>query len=96
MSRLFCVGNRSTTDGEKQWSYTILYYSQANSSSYIPVVGFIIGEENTQTKSLVITFKNEKVSSYSFCAGANNVKTAIFNSNSIRYSTPASGIEKPI
>lgn len=69
--------NRSTSDGEEQWSYT-MYNSQAKSTAFIPVVGFLIGGANTQTKSLMITFKKEKVSSYSFSAGANNVKTGIF------------------
>jgi len=31
-----------------------------------------------QTKSLMIMFKNENVSSYSFSAEANNVKTGVF------------------
>lgn len=69
--------NRSTTDGEEQWSYT-MYNSQAKSTSYIPVVGFLMGGANSQTKSLAISFKDEKVSSYSFSSGVNHVKTGVF------------------
>nr|WP_253906992.1 outer membrane protein assembly factor BamE [Brenneria sp. hezel4-2-4] len=69
--------SRSLIDGEEQWSYT-MYNSQSKATSFIPVVGLLAGGANTQTKSLTVMFKGEKVSSYIFNAGKSDVKTGIF------------------
>lgn len=69
--------SRSLVDCEEQWSYT-MYNSQSKATSFIPVVGLLAGGADTQTKSLSISFKGEKVDSYIFNAGKSNVKTGIF------------------
>ncbi|WP_289997828.1 hypothetical protein [Photorhabdus laumondii] len=68
---------RSLTDGEEQWSYT-MYNSQAKATSFIPVIGLLAGGADTQSSSLTIMFKGEKVDSYVFNTGQSNVKTGIF------------------
>ncbi|MBE3488380.1 MULTISPECIES: outer membrane protein assembly factor BamE [unclassified Enterobacter cloacae complex] len=69
--------SRSLIDGEEQWSYT-MYNSQSKATSFIPAVGLLAGGANSQTKSLTVSFKGEKVSTYIFNAGTSNVKTGIF------------------
>lgn len=69
--------SHSLIDGEEQWSYT-MYNSQSKATSLIPVVGLLAGGADSQTKSLKVSFKGEKVSSYIFNAGKSNVKTGIF------------------
>lgn len=69
--------SRSLIDGEEQWSYT-MYNSQSKATSFIPVIGLLAGGADTQSSSLTIMFKGEKVDSYVFNAGKSNVKTGIF------------------
>ena len=69
--------SRSLIDGEEQWSYT-MYNSQSKATSFIPVIGLLAGRADTQSSSLSIMFKGEKVDSYVFNAGKSNVKTGIF------------------
>lgn len=69
--------SRSLTDGEEQWSY-VMYNSQSKATSFIPVIGLLAGGANTQTSSLTIMFKGEKVDSYIFNSGKSDVKTGIF------------------
>ncbi|PWD56938.1 hypothetical protein [Pectobacterium parmentieri] len=65
-------------DGEDRWIYT-MYNSQMKATSFIPVIGGLFtGGNDTQTKSLIITFKGEKVSSYEFSAGASEIKNGVF------------------
>ncbi|EKM6057067.1 outer membrane protein assembly factor BamE [Salmonella enterica] len=69
--------SRSLIDGEEQWSYT-MYNNQSKATSFIPVAGLLAGGADSQTKSLTVSFKGEKVSTYIFNAGTSNVKTGIF------------------
>ncbi|MBQ4781539.1 hypothetical protein F9U38_13575 [Pectobacterium versatile] len=65
-------------DGEDRWIYT-MYNSQMKATSFIPVIGGLLtGGNDTQTKSLIITFKGEKVSSYEFSSGASEIKNGVF------------------
>lgn len=69
--------SRSLIDGEEQWYYT-MYNSQSKATSFIPVIELFAGGADTQLSSLTIMFKGEKVDSYVFNAGKNNVKTGVF------------------
>lgn len=74
--------SRSLIDGEEQWSYT-MYNSQSKATSFIPVVGLLSGGTDSQTKSLTVSFKGDKVSTYIFNAGKSNVKTGFFKKTSV-------------
>ncbi|MBA0198453.1 hypothetical protein H0249_18255 [Pectobacterium brasiliense] len=69
--------HRMVIDGEDRWIYT-MYNSQMKATSFIPVIGAFTGGNDTQTKSLIITFKSEKVSSYEFSSGASEIKNGVF------------------
>ncbi|KFW98284.1 hypothetical protein KP22_21410 [Pectobacterium betavasculorum] len=70
--------HRMVIDGEDRWIYT-MYNSQMKATSFIPIVGGLFtGGNDTQTKSLIITFKGEKVSSYEFSSGASEIKNGVF------------------
>ncbi|MDX6917458.1 hypothetical protein R9X49_20320 [Pectobacterium carotovorum] len=48
-----------------------MYNSQMKTTSFISVIGGLLtGSNDIQTKSLIIIFKGEKVSSYEFSASA--------------------------
>ncbi|WP_323636977.1 hypothetical protein [Pectobacterium polaris] len=69
--------NHMVKDGEDRWFYT-MYNNQMKATSFIPIVGMFTGGNDMQLKSLFITFKGEKVSSYEFNAGASETKNGVF------------------
>ncbi|UMO86325.1 hypothetical protein HP572_13070 [Pectobacterium sp. PL64] len=70
--------NRMVIDGEDRWVYS-MYNNQMKATSFIPIVGGLLtGGHDMQMKSLFITFKSEKVSSYEFNAGASETKNGVF------------------
>ncbi|MEI7126392.1 MULTISPECIES: hypothetical protein [Pectobacterium] len=68
---------RITTDDEEKWSYSMHNY-RSKPTSYIPIVGILTGGTDIEEKSILITFKGEKVSSYEFTAGASEMKRGAF------------------
>ncbi|PWD67085.1 hypothetical protein [Pectobacterium parmentieri] len=68
---------RITSDDEETWSYSMHNY-RSKPTSYIPLVGVLIGGTDIEEKSILITFKGEKVSSYEFSAGASEIKHGAF------------------
>ncbi len=65
------------SDNEEKWSYSMHNY-RSKPTSYIPLVGVLIGGTDIEEKSILITFKGEKVSSYEFSAGASEIKHGAF------------------
>ncbi|WKV52162.1 outer membrane protein assembly factor BamE [Dickeya fangzhongdai] len=63
-------------DGNEVWSY-VMHNNQMSATSYIPIVGLFTGGSDNQSKTLQITFKNNKVDKWSFSSGDNVVKTGI-------------------
>ncbi|UUE58991.1 hypothetical protein [Pectobacterium aroidearum] len=68
---------RIASDDEEKWSYSMHNY-RSKPASYIPLVGVLIGGTDIEEKSIFITFKGEKVSSYEFSAGASEIKHGAF------------------
>lgn len=68
---------RIASDNEEKWSYSMHNY-RSKPTSYIPLVGVLIGGTDIEEKSILITFKGEKVSSYEFSAGASEIKHGAF------------------
>ncbi|AYH00945.1 hypothetical protein C5E26_08380 [Pectobacterium parmentieri] len=68
---------RIASDDEEKWSYSMHNY-RSKPTSYIPLVGVLIGGTDIEEKSILITFKGEKVSSYEFSAGASEIKHGAF------------------
>ncbi|WP_233985925.1 hypothetical protein [Pectobacterium versatile] len=68
---------RITSDDEEKWSYSMHNY-RSKPTSYIPLVGVLIGGTDIEEKSILITFKGEKVSSYEFTASASEMKRGPF------------------
>ncbi|AOR59346.1 MULTISPECIES: hypothetical protein [Pectobacterium] len=68
---------RITSDDEEKWSYSMHNY-RSKPTSYIPIVGILTGGTDIEEKSILITFKGEKVSSYEFTAGASEMKRGAF------------------
>ncbi|QQA74594.1 hypothetical protein [Pectobacterium parmentieri] len=68
---------RIASDDEEKWSYSMHNY-RSKPTSYIPLVGVLIGGTDIEEKSILITFKDEKVSSYEFSAGASEIKHGAF------------------
>ncbi|MBN3055176.1 META domain-containing protein [Pectobacterium brasiliense] len=68
---------RIASDNEEKWSYSMHNY-RSKPTSYIPLVGVLIGGTDIEEKSILITFKGEKVSSYEFSAGASEIKRGAF------------------
>ncbi|WCG82243.1 hypothetical protein [Pectobacterium sp. A5351] len=68
---------RIASDDEEKWSYSMHNY-RSKPTSYIPLVGVLIGGTDIEEKSILITFKGEKVSSYEFTAGASEMKRGAF------------------
>ncbi|RRO08561.1 hypothetical protein, partial [Pectobacterium aquaticum] len=52
---------RITSDDEEKWSYSMHNY-RSKPTSYIPIVGILTGGTDIEEKSILITFKGEKVS----------------------------------
>ncbi|WP_426725974.1 hypothetical protein [Enterobacter cloacae complex sp. 277I4] len=72
--------NTRTTldDGNEQWKY-FMSNNQFNATTFIPVVGLLLGGSQTQSKTLEIDFKGETVSKWTFSSDNNNTKTGILN-----------------
>ncbi|MFJ5398379.1 hypothetical protein [Pectobacterium sp. CHL-2024] len=68
---------RIASDDEEKWSYSMHNY-RSKPTSYIPLVGVLIGGTDIEEKSIFITFKGEKVSSYEFSADASEIKHGAF------------------
>ncbi|MBA5600751.1 hypothetical protein H1224_06695 [Pectobacterium aroidearum] len=68
---------RITSDDEEKWSYSMHNY-RSKPTSYIPIVGILTGGTDIEEKSILITFKGEKVSSYEFTASASEMKRGPF------------------
>ncbi|WP_165707421.1 hypothetical protein [Pectobacterium polaris] len=68
---------RITSDDEEKWSYSMHNY-RSKPTSYIPIIGILTGGTDIEEKSILITFKGEKVSSYEFTAGASEMKRGAF------------------
>ncbi|MFP9462690.1 hypothetical protein AB6D30_20735 [Pectobacterium brasiliense] len=68
---------RIASDDEEKWSYSMHNY-HSKPTSYIPLVGVLIGGTDIEEKSILITFKGEKVSSYEFSSGASEIKNGVF------------------
>ncbi|GLX45806.1 hypothetical protein [Pectobacterium carotovorum] len=68
---------RITSDDEEKWSYSMHNY-RSKPISYIPIVGILTGGTDIEEKSILITFKGEKVSFYEFTAGASEMKRGAF------------------
>lgn len=68
---------RITSDDEEKWSYSMHNY-RSKPISYIPIVGILTGGTDIEEKSILITFKGEKVSAYEFTAGASEMKRGAF------------------
>ncbi|WP_323663698.1 hypothetical protein [Pectobacterium carotovorum] len=68
---------RITSDDEEKWSYSMHNY-RSKPTSYIPIVGILTGGTDIEEKSILITFKGEKVSSYEFTASASEMKRGAF------------------
>lgn len=68
---------RITSDDEEKWSYSMHNY-RSKPTSYIPIVGILTGGTDIEEKSILITFKGKKVSSYEFTAGASEMKRGVF------------------
>ncbi|UYA59917.1 putative lipoprotein [Pectobacterium sp. F1-1] len=68
---------RIASDDEEKWSYSMHNY-RSKPTSYIPIVGILTGGTDIEEKSILITFKGEKVSSYEFTAGASEMKSGVF------------------
>ncbi|MBA5239177.1 hypothetical protein H2Y54_21940 [Pectobacterium aroidearum] len=68
---------RIASDDEEKWSYSMHNY-RSKPTSYIPLVGVLIGGTDIEEKSILITFKGEKVNSYEFSAGASEIKRGAF------------------
>lgn len=70
--------HRMVIDGEGRWFYT-MYNNQMKTTSLISVIGGLLtGSNDIQTKSLIIIFKGEKVSSYEFSASASEIRNGVF------------------
>ncbi|MBI0557237.1 hypothetical protein F6Q06_22535 [Pectobacterium parmentieri] len=68
---------RITSDDEEKWSYSMHNY-RSKPISYIPIFGILTGGTDIEEKSILITFKGEKVSFYEFTAGASEMKRGAF------------------
>jgi len=65
---------RETTTGsnEEQWLYSS-YKSDMTALTYVPIINLFSSGADTQSKSLTVTFKGDKVSDWNFSSNSDSV-----------------------
>ncbi|EEO6104579.1 hypothetical protein G6104_004436, partial [Salmonella enterica] len=70
-------GTRTTLDsGNEEWTYT-MDNNQFDATTFIPVIGLLTGGAQTQAKTLIIEFKSETVSKWTFSENNSKMKTGL-------------------
>ncbi|EXU75285.1 outer membrane protein assembly factor BamE domain-containing protein [Erwinia mallotivora] len=62
----------STGSNEEQWLYSS-YKSDMTALTYVPIINLFSSGSDTQSKSLTVTFKGDKVSDWNFSSKSDSV-----------------------
>ncbi|MEP8704719.1 hypothetical protein [Enterobacter roggenkampii] len=76
-ARLGEPDTRTTTDdGQEEWAY-LMVNNQFDATTFMPFAGLLTGGSKTQARELVITFRGDTVSQWTFSANNSSMKTGL-------------------
>lgn len=76
-ARLGEPDTRTTTDdGQEEWTY-LMVNNQFDATTFLPFAGLLTGGSKTQARELVITFRGDTVSQWTFSENNSRMKTGL-------------------
>ena len=66
----------TTDDGQEEWAY-LMVNNQFDATTFLPFAGLLTGGSKTQARELVITFRGDTVSQWTFSENNSRMKTGL-------------------
>ncbi|HAE2415417.1 TPA_asm: hypothetical protein G3286_004835 [Salmonella enterica subsp. enterica serovar Newport] len=66
----------TTDDGQEEWTY-LMVNNQFDATTFLPFAGLLTGDSKTQAGELVITYRGDTVSQWTFSENNSRMKTGL-------------------
>ncbi|HCM4479928.1 TPA: hypothetical protein N3I75_004648 [Salmonella enterica subsp. enterica serovar Java] len=66
----------TTDDGQEEWTY-LMVNNQFDATTFLPFAGLLSGGSKTQARELVITYRGDTVSQWTFSENSSRMKTGL-------------------
>ncbi|ECI2267556.1 hypothetical protein BSY44_15960 [Salmonella enterica subsp. enterica serovar Paratyphi B] len=66
----------TTDDGQEEWTY-LMVNNQFDATTFLPFAGLLTGGSKTQARELVITYRGDTVSQWTFSENNSRMKTGL-------------------
>ncbi|EBH6783904.1 TPA_asm: hypothetical protein G0D46_24530 [Salmonella enterica subsp. enterica serovar Java] len=66
----------TTDDGQEEWTY-LMVNNQFDATTFLPLAGLLTGGSKTQARELVITYRGDTVSQWTFSENNSRMKTGL-------------------